>query len=286
MKVCMVPVCYNAHDDALRFLDSIDLAFLAFPGFALDVVLADNSTVAPVMDIASRQYAYSFKYLKNDNVGYFPAFNKALVSLPHGVEGYDFVVVCNVDLVVAEDFFSVLLAHSVGSETGLVAPGIFSDKDGRDLNPKMMRRPSARKINFMRLVCSNVLLFRWYHKLVRMREQARSSAQRRDRVQVGATMASGTAQPPMYGAHGSFMVFTRRYFTKGADVAYPRFLFGEEGFVAEQLRRHGLSIEHVPSVRVFDKEHASTSQVKLDFICAEHKKSYDYFYTHFLRDRS
>ena len=90
----------------------------------------------------------------------------------------------------------------------------------------------------------------------------------------------------MYCAHGSFMVFTQQYFAKGAQVAYPRFLFGEEGFVAEQLRMHGLEIEHVPNIRVFDKEHASTSQVNLDFICAEHKKSYDYFYANFIKNRS
>lgn len=286
MKICIVPVCYNAYEDALRFLESVELAFRACPGLVLDVVLADNSTVLPTIDIAAQQYSYSFKYLKNDNVGYFPAFNKALANLSQGVESYDFVAVCNVDLIVADDFFSALLAHSAGSETGLIAPGIFSDKDGRDLNPKMMRRPSARKINFMRLVCSNVVLFRWYHKLVRMREQTRSRAQQRDRGVDNKTMTISSPQPQMYGAHGSFMIFTRRYFAKGADVAYPRFLFGEEGFVAEQLRRHALSIEHVPSVRVFDKEHASTSQVKLDFICAEHKKSYDYFYTHFLKDGS
>ncbi len=279
MRVCFVPVCYNAHDDALRFLHSVDRAFSACSGLKLDVILSDNSTVLPETEFASRQCAYSFHYLKNDNIGYFPAFNKALSSLPQEVGSYDFVVVCNVDLVIAEDFFATLLAHPLVNRTGLIAPGIFSDKDGRDLNPKMVRRPSARKINFMRMVCSNVTLFRWYHKLVRMREQARSRAPQ------DVASITGSEQP-MYGAHGSFMVFTRQYFAKGAQVAYPRFLFGEEGFVAEQLRMHGLEIEHVPNIRVFDKEHASTSQVNLGFICAEHKKSYDYFYTNFIKNRS
>lgn len=277
MRICLVSVCYNAHADALRFLDSVDSAFGACSDLKLDLLLADNSTALPEFDFSSRQCAYSFYYLKNDNVGYFPAFNKALSSLPHGIDSYDFIIVCNVDLVIAEDFFSTLLAHPLANNTGLIAPGIFSDKDGRDLNPKMMQRPSAGKINFMRLVCSSVTLFRWYHKLVRMRERARA--------QLAVATVTGSEQP-MYGAHGSFMVFTRQYFVEGARVAYPRFLFGEEGFVAEQLRMHELKIEHVPSIRVFDKEHASTSQVKLDFICAEHKKSYDYFYTNFIKNRS
>ncbi|WNZ80059.1 glycosyltransferase [Pseudomonas sp. P105] len=284
-KICIVPVCYNAHEDAVRFLDSVDLAFRACPDFALEVVLADNSTIAPSMNIASRQYAYSFTYMKNDNVGYFPAFNKAFANQARRAEDYDFVIVCNVDLVVAEDFFSVLLTQSVGSETGLVAAGIFSDRDGRDLNPKIARRPTARKINFMRIVCSSVVLFRGYMKLARMRERARSRTQQRDRRIAGTTKVVVPTRSPMYGAHGSFMVFTRRYFTKGADVAYPRFLFGEEVFVAEQLLRHNLSIQHVPGLRVFDKEHASTSKVNFDFICGEHKKSYDYLYTHFYKGR-
>lgn len=281
MKIFIVPVCYNAREDALRFLASVERAFGACPEIKLDVTLVDNSTVSSGSDICSQIYSFQFDYLKSENIGYFPAFNRALAGLSDSVESYDYVIVCNVDLVVSEDFFSKLVAHPLESKTGFIAPGIFSDKDGRDLNPKMMRRPSVHKINFMRVICSNVTLFSWYHKLVRMREQARSRSQSK----MTAVEYQVTAHQPMYGAHGSFMVFTRYYFAHGASVNYPRFLFGEEGFVAEQLRMHGLVIEHVPGIRVFDKEHASTSQVKLDFICAEHKKSYDYFYTNFLRNR-
>ncbi|MNZ11427.1 hypothetical protein D3C78_282910 [compost metagenome] len=90
----------------------------------------------------------------------------------------------------------------------------------------------------------------------------------------------------MYGAHGSFMIFSRNYFRLGADVDYPRFLFGEEVFVAEQLRTHNLHIEHLPQLRIFDKEHASTSKVKFGFICGEHKKSYDYLYERFYKGES
>ncbi len=284
MRICIVPVCYNAHSDALRFLESVNRAYLSCFGLQLDVVLSDNSTVLPGACELDQGYAFAYKYQKNDNVGYFPGFNRGLSVLPVPISSYDFIVVCNVDLVMADDFFSVLSKQVLESNTGLIAPGIFSDKDGRDMNPKIMRRPTAAKINFMRIVCSNVLLFRWYHKLVRLREQARSRSQKKKSIEGRESKAP--AGQRMYGAHGSFMIFTKQYFRQGADVDYPRFLFGEEGFVAEQLRRHNLVIEHVPELRVFDKEHASTSQVKLKFLCAEHKKSYDYFYRHFLKGGS
>ena len=39
MKICMIPVCYNAHDDALKLLNSIELAFKIAPNIKLDVIL-------------------------------------------------------------------------------------------------------------------------------------------------------------------------------------------------------------------------------------------------------
>ncbi|TEA73652.1 glycosyl transferase [Pollutimonas harenae] len=279
MKVCLVPVCFNAYDDAFRFLESIDHAFNNCSNLTLNIIFADNSTISPNIDISRRECAYSFHYMKNDNVGYFPAFNKALCNLSEGIDNYDYVIVCNVDLVVAEDFFSSLLINQPSDQIGLLAPGIFSDKDGRNLNPKMMHRPSKRKIEMMHLICSSVMLFFWYGKLASVRQQVRAWRQQWNRRI--PTSTTHMQECEMYGAHGSFMIFTRSYFAQGAHVFYPRFLFGEEVFVAEQLRMHGLKIKNAPNIQIFDKEHASTSRVKLNFICSEHKKSYDYLKEHF-----
>ncbi|WP_276489094.1 glycosyltransferase family 2 protein [Ectopseudomonas mendocina] len=284
MKVCLVPICYNSHSDALSLLDSIESAYGACSGLELEVVLCDNSTVPSLFDISLQAYSYSFKYFKSDNIGYFPAFNNSLSKLSSKIECYDYVVVCNVDLEIAEDFFSVLQSTMLSSDIGLVAPGIFSGNDGRDLNPKIMRRPSLLKTNFMRIICSSPYVFFWYRKLARLREIRRSRLQARVRSSV---VSDATVNDEcMYGAHGSFMVFTKSYFVKGGSVNYPRFLFGEECFVAEQLLEHGLKIKHLRSLRVFDKEHASTSREGLAFICSEHKKSYDFFYDQYLKKKN
>lgn len=284
MKICIVPVCYNAHEDALRFLESVEKAFLACPDLELDVMLADNSTVGSPSAMSERQYAFTYRYLKNDNVGYFPAFYRALSSLVEPITSFDYVMVCNVDLVVADDFFAKLGEHVLCERTGLIAPGIYSDKDGRDLNPKIMHRPSSKKFEFMRMVCSSSVLFKWYSGLSRIREKSRSRSQKSQSTLVQSPGRS--APKKMYGAHGSFMIFTKNYFQQGASVDYPRFLFGEEVFVAEQLRMCQLEIEHVPGVRIFDKEHASTSQANFKFICGEHKKSYEYLISHFFTGKA
>lgn len=179
MKICLVPVCYNAHDDAVRFLDSVNTAFSFCLGVELEVILSDNSTLSSVITFDARNYSYNFRYLQNSNIGYFPAFARALSTLTEPIDSYDFVMVCNVDLVVSKDFFIALSSVSPGKDVGLIAPGIFSDKDGRDLNPKIMRRPSLRKMKFMRMVCSSTALFRWYSMLVRARERTRACTQRK-----------------------------------------------------------------------------------------------------------
>lgn len=283
MKICIVPVCYNAHEDALRFLESVEKAFLASSDLELDVILSDNSTITPLVSMSERQYGFTYRYLKNANVGYFPAFNRALSSLSQPMTAYDYVMVCNVDLVVADDFFDRLAVHVPSPRTGLIAPGIFSDKDGRDLNPKIMHRPSSKKFEFMRMVCSSAVLFRCYSSLARMREKARSRSQAQSTPEQAKRPSTSKK---MYGAHGSFMIFTKNFFQQGASVDYPRFLFGEEVFVAEQLRMHQLEIEHCPGVRVFDKEHASTSQANVKFICGEHRKSYDYLISRFFTGKA
>jgi GT2 family glycosyltransferase len=278
MKICIVPVCYNSYEDAVKLLGSIEVAFKKTENVYLDVVLSDNSTSN---NYFSDDYSYSFYYQKNENVGYFPAFNKGLSVLKDDVSKYDFVIVCNVDLVISEDFFTELQGVTKGDNVGLIAPSIISSNDGRDLNPKMKVRPSKFKIRFMQLVCSNFMLFNLYQKVLHFRESRRANKYSEE-VPVGPVL-KGTKCDTFYGAHGSFMIFTKRYFEAGASVNYPRFLFGEEGFVAEQLCMNKLCIFHQTKLKVFDKEHASTSQESSKFMCSEHKKSYRYFYDNFLK---
>ena len=80
----------------------------------------------------------------------------------------------------------------------------------------------------------------------------------------------------MYAAHGSIMIFTKNYFNLGASIYYPRFLFGEEVFVAEETKLKGLKTVYFSELRIYDNEHGSTSREADHFISKEHVKSYKY----------
>ncbi|MEH6383030.1 MAG: glycosyltransferase [Colwellia sp.] len=273
-KVCIVLVCYNAYLDAKKLLNSLHDALKLENEVELTVVFSDNSTeLFDTNSLYESKYDFEYQYIKNGNVGYFPGFYAGLQHIDYKSKGFDYIIVSNVDLVVESNFFNTLKKLIVNKNIGLVAPKIISDITGNDANPKIITRPTKRKINFMRMLCSNSLAFLFYQKLSFLKPKKK-------------TMLLDTNKginEPMYGAHGAFMIFTRSYFDEGGKIDYPRFLFGEEGFVAEELRRIKLKISHENGLVIRDKEHGSTSLESSKFICQEHKKSYDYFYINYLK---
>jgi hypothetical protein len=71
----------------------------------------------------------------------------------------------------------------------------------------------------------------------------------------------------IYAGHGSLIILTNEYFKRCGKIDYPVFLFCEEIYLAEMCQKTGLSVEYVPTIKVTDSEHASTSRMKHSFYC-------------------
>ena len=69
----------------------------------------------------------------------------------------------------------------------------------------------------------------------------------------------------IYAGHGSFMLLTRSFFRKYDKIEYPIFLFGEELYLAELVRKEGMRVRYMPNLKVEDNEHVSTSKMKKKF---------------------
>jgi GT2 family glycosyltransferase len=63
------------------------------------------------------------------------------------------------------------------------------------------------------------------------------------------------------------MIFRPEIFLQEPKLDYPVFLFCEEIFMAEMALRIGKKVTHCPSVKVWDKEHASTGLMNLWRYC-------------------
>jgi GT2 family glycosyltransferase len=70
---------------------------------------------------------------------------------------------------------------------------------------------------------------------------------------------TATVEPlQIYAAHGAFLAFRKSYFEAGGTLRHGAFLFGEEIFVAETVRRLGLTIGYDPRLRVFHRGYTTT----------------------------
>lgn len=273
MKVCIVAVCYNAEGDALKLLGSIEKSVSLLPQekhIDLTVMLADNSTAECTSLKSFDCELFTFNYYKFDNVGYFPAFFKCLSYSAADLNEYDYIIVCNVDLTVGKGFFSELAGLKVDKDCGVIAPAILSNDTGEDINPKITNRVSRKKIFALRFLFSYPTAFKFYRALSLRRAKRKVKSIKK-------------ISPIIYAPHGSFIIFTKNYLLSGATLNYPRFLFGEEVFVAEESIKHNLTVVHKKELVIHDDEHGSTSKINSSFLSKEHVKSYSYLLENYFR---
>lgn len=200
---------------------------------------------------------YTAKNTKVDNPGYFGGIRRQMEKVD--VEAYDYCILSNVDLTVEEDFFVKLAAYDCAEDTGWIAPQIWSEVEHRDRNPKIKSRYSLRKLQILRTFYQFPILDTLYTKTLYKRKRGNESQE-----SVGRAPVLGGS---IYAGHGSFIILTRKYFEQCGKIDYPVFLFCEEIYLAEQCLKGGLKVMHVPEIKVFDTEHASTGKMNHRFYC-------------------
>jgi GT2 family glycosyltransferase len=242
-SVTLIAVSYFGAADADHLVDSLLLQTFG----DWDLVLVDNS----VDDVEHRKLLSlserdsRIRVLSPEsNLGYFGAAQFALdAEAPLG-----HVVVMNTDLVFGgPGVLGDLHREADGSEDiGVLAPAIISGRTSRDQNPHMAEIPAVRTAAKRRWATATPLLTQltlWVSDVRNRRRPLRSviDVEPRD----------------IYAAHGSFIYFTHAYFESSGDFRHPLFLFGEEVYVAEHVRQHGLRIRYLPRIEVRHVEHGT-----------------------------
>ncbi len=207
------------------------------------------------------------------NRGYFGAARFAFDHyLEQGKGLPDWVIVCNHDIEIEDkEFFSKLLSQDPGT-VGVIAPRIRVLPGGADQNPFMRRRPGALRWAHLRLVSSNYWAAAIWDWLSRRKSEFRSWVGKRR----SASLNDNAKHESIYAAHGSFFIFSRRYFEAGGYLDGNLFLYGEEISVAEICRSLGLRVIYEPSLCVLHREHQSTGRVLSRFTYECQKKALRY----------
>jgi hypothetical protein len=190
------------------------------------------------------------------NRGYFGAAKWALDRYLAHQGAPDWVIVCNNDIIFnSPSFLAGLLAYDPGT-VAVLAPAIVSRLTGFDANPMIAGRPGRiRKLRYRLLASTYYVawLTQWLAPVVR-------KARRRLRLQDGQSNRRD-ARARIYAPHGSFFIFSRRYFEAGGFIDDGCFLYAEEIRVAETCWRLGLPVIHDPDLKVSHNDSQTTGRM-------------------------
>lgn len=264
LKTAIFCVTYHTYGELSDYYRSVCRAAERAQGkMKVDFFVADNSE-REIQDISlpSTQNVRPKVFPFHENAGYLGAVQKMMQAIgADQLEQYDYAAISNVDLVMEEDALLCLSEIPLTCQAGWLAPALLSEQEGRDRNPAVMNRYSARRLRLLRLMFRYPLLVAAYRATAYKRHRAPRQAE------------EGTE---CYAGHGSFMLLTSNYFRLCGIPRFPMFLFGEELYLAEQCRLHRLSVVYCPSVRIRDREHASVSKIPSADKCRYNRESLGY----------
>lgn len=239
-QILLIAVNYHTYEAASAFIRSVDAAAALCPEFHVKAIIADN-------DAAELWQAPETKHIEcdvvtfHDNPGYLGA---ALQIYNQKAADYDFVSISNVDLTLGRDFFAQL-CHLDSENCGWIAPDIYTAADGRHENPYMTARPTKRNFFIWSVIYSCTLIYKLYNMLHLMKKQS----------------AEVPAGQHIYAAHGSFMLFTRAFTAANPELHFPSYMYGEEIYFAELVRRAGLKTVYLPELKIANQGHANTGGI-------------------------
>ena len=220
-KYLLICVTYHSDKELQAFLESVRCA-------------AERVKDQMVVDI---EVADSGK----DNKGYLGG---ALPIYNEHANGYDFVSISNVDLLLELDFFEQLLTIDT-QNIGWIAPDIYTEKIDRHENPYMLSRPTKRNFFIWNIIYSSTWIYRIYHSLYLLKNKQSKEYPACD----------------IYAGHGSFMLFTKSFVQMYSELHYPTFMYGEEIYMAELVRIAKLQVHYIPTLRIANSGNISTGLI-------------------------
>lgn len=248
-------VNYNSYQELDIYTKSIMSAVTKYAGrLYIDIKIADNTTEnISKFEINGQSNVGVQVYSFNQNLGYMGGVMSIIKNMGASkVKEYDFVVISNVDLTLSESFFEELFSLRIERDIGWIAPKIFSLDENRDRNPKIIKRPTYKRIEMLITLFKYPFLYNLYtNYLYKYRNKEISKDSNR----------------LIYAGHGSFMIFTKVFMEKHASFNFPSFLFGEELFFGELARSSKLKVLYAPNIVVNDSDHVSTSKLRRKTYC-------------------
>jgi len=253
-KALIITVNYKAADSTARFLESVT----GIEQFQhAHVIIVENGSCDGSAE-KIRPLVAKFRNVEllesSVNRGYFGGANWALQHYLARGQEFDWVIICNNDILFDDRQFLAKLFERNPEEAAVIAPAIIAHLTGVDCNPFMARRPTRLQLLRIRLWHSSYY-FMWIKQL--LSPHVRTF---RHRLFSWAQKTKSTKSSRIYGAHAAFFIFSRSYFEAGGYIDDGHFLYAEELCIAEICVHLGLRVIHDQELRVWHEGHLATGR--------------------------
>ena len=254
-------VTYKSYDYLRTFMTSVERAAAKAEGLChVTLCVGDNTTDhwedVPA-DLTPHCSLHAFPY--HLNLGYLGCALKMMSETGWNQVGdANYTIISNVDLTLDENFFSTLISTPWTTDAGWLAPDIFTPRLNHHDNPFQMRRPLPHDFLRWKILYSHPLVYELMERVYHLRNKRQ---------------IPHTQQEAIYAGHGSLMLFTSQFMKKHADLRFPAFMYGEELFLAELVRRDGLRTYYCPSLHVSNVGRVSTGNYNYAWLCRQNRQS-------------
>jgi GT2 family glycosyltransferase len=250
MNIAYVCTNYNSSADTIRAVSSLE----ANIGHNAHTIIVDNQS-----DTAQQSLLQNFfrdrgnvdVVFNPDNSGYFAGLNVGLRRLRETRPDLSCAIVGNNDLIFPVNFIDTLqLRLGLLDHYPVVSPNITT-LDGEYQNPHVIDGISPLREH----------LYDFYHSHYQLGRLIKWAANKsRSILRRGDEDQHEIAQEIWQG-HGSCYIFGPLFFAQFAELWAPTFLFGEEFFLAEQLKAKGYSVFYESSISLVHACHSSVAQL-------------------------
>ena len=248
MKILIVCVNYNSYEELNQFLDSVEKSSNNAVETQVEVVVADNSTIKQTVD-KSLYKSISVSQQNLDNLGYLGGASAVLNNIRNIIQ-YKYVIISNVDVIFEENTIKQMQNFEIGDDIAWVAPCIYSEKYQKDLNPSILNRYPRLKLQLLKLT---------YHRFVYQLYCKYYYSEKRKNASY--------SQTDIYAGHGSCIILTSIFFNDYKQIDYPIFLYGEELYFAELIKRVQKRVVYTPSIVIKTTGGVSTSRLPSKSFC-------------------
>lgn len=274
VKVLIVCVNYHSEKEIVEYIDHLCNQTVYN---RLDIVVCDNSCdeVKFLLLVSKfKNIDNVFIYNPKMNLGYLHGINFGINKYLETHSLPEWIVISNTDITYGtETFYEELLLNYPNGYNCVIAPSIYARFKKEFQNPMLINRYSKLEMFVLTKVFKNRLIERSFNLGNNIR------------IKFIKHKKSIVDNQEIYAGHGACLILNKDFFNNGGNLNYGSFLFGEEVYIAEVVKKIGGKVYFDKRLKVNHNEHQTIGKVKSKLINKYYDDSMNYLYKKFYKDK-